>query len=371
MSGNDVQIGQALRRAKWKYYAQQRGDDVVHPKVAMQMTLYGLPMTQLHSAISSLSPERTLTDEDAFPSMSVSNNISVTFGCGLNQRQANGHSLLNDDPFDVVVDPLNPRIALCGFVKSIEHFSFGSNALPSAILSKTADVSGTSYSLNGRVSLELGESVQPRFYYTLTRPESTTPVRSVWIISTTYETIKSVTATLTTVTNEYDSVQVDVPTDAWDNSDLVTVRSLPGQDTLIAFMGQGNHDAQQIRLTRAMSVEVYYSNMEDTDAPRLTSVAIDRSGAGYAVKAKLGDSNVIARVGVLFTDGLGEWHTQDLSFDVASQSWVGTVSATSNVSFAVQALDTAGNVGRFTNKGRYYRESALVGGTVYLPAVVR
>jgi hypothetical protein len=334
---NDVQIGPALRRAKLKYYTQQPGDDVLHPKVAMLMTLYGLPMMSLHTNSPTNQPQRPTT-EDEFPSMITSANV--------------------------------PAVTLPGanFVSAVESIRFVANAAPSALLSRSSDESGTTFALDGRVAYALGESVQPRFYYTLTRPDAATPARSAWILSATYETVRGITATLTTATNEHGSTQT-AATDGWDNSDFVAVRTLPGQDTLIALMGQGNRDVQQIRLTRAMSVEVYYSNIQDLEPPHLISLDIERQSEQYALKAKISDTNAITRVGVLYTNGEGAWHTQDLHFDESIKSWVGSVRESGEVSFAVQALDSAGNVSRFTNKGRYFAAAEPVNTSVYLPLV--
>ena len=71
-------------------------------------------------------------------------------------------------------------------------------------------------------------------------------------------------------------------------------------------------------------------------------------------------------------DDPGQRVTQDLSFDEDSQSWIGTMTEAGDVSFAVQTLDSAGNVGRYTNKGRYYMAAALANEVrVFLPMVVR
>jgi hypothetical protein len=351
VSANDVQIGQALRRAKWKYYAQQRGDDVIHPKVAMEMTLYGLPMYTLHSASSSssaslLQPEQGTNevDEDAFPSVTVSTSQTIGFSGDL--------------------------------LSSSESVSLDPSLLPSAVLSRQTNVSGTHFSLDGRVAIELGASIQPRFYYALNRPNADKPARAAWVLSATYEVVQAVTTTAPVVTNEYGIHTLAQPSDAWDNSDVVAVRALPERDTLVIAMGQGNPAARRIRLTKAMSVEVYYSKQIDIAAPQLVSIAITRTGVMHGIKVKLTDSNMLIRVGVLYSNGLGAWRSQDLSFDVDEQSWLGAVTEPGDVSFAVQALDSAGNVGRFTNKGRYYTaapDSPLTPSPapVYLPFVAR
>ena len=335
-ASNDVQIGQALRRAKWKYFAQQHGEDVLHPKIAMQMVLYGLPMFRLQSGNATLRPEGIAADDDAFPSMTTNSTAPVSFGA-------------------------NQVISSSELIRLTAQAGF----------SEISDARGTRFALDGRMNVELGQSIQPRFYYALARPEPNHLARGAWIVSATYQTRNTLTPTLAEATNEFGTTQLASDSGAWDNSDLATVRSLPTQDTFVALMGQANRDTHQMRLTNALSATVYYGNYEDRAAPQLMSVSIARVGALHTLKIKADDSSGVQRVGVLFTNGLGEWHSQDMAFDVASHSWLGSVVAPGEVAFAVQILDAAGNVGRFTNKGRYYLGGTSSGSAVYLPVLLR
>jgi len=216
---------------------------------------------------------------------------------------------------------------------------------------------GMLYMLDGRASVESGESIQPRFYYDISasRPYAY-PARSVWVLASTYQQVSAFTSTLPTLVNEYTSTQVAPDAGVWDNDIPYIVGTVGDRESLVAVMGQANQDERLVRLTRAFTVEVIYSDDADRSGPILDRVILASQGATHEVtiKLKAHDVHGVQRAGVLYTDGQGDWKSEILSYDQVNQSWVGTVVANDSVIFAVQLLDESGNTSLWTNKGRYY-----------------
>jgi hypothetical protein len=327
VSGAEVQLGPSLQRAKWKYYLQNRGGGPIDPKIAMEMTLYGLPMYRVATPVAASNravASAANTDDDDFPSM-----------------------VDNDPSFGVTFN---------GLASTTVSFSFANGAQPTEELNQISLGGSTAYALDGRLSVELGESLQPRFYVPISDAVTSRPARGVWIEAATYQPIHALPVQASAI-NEFGAVQ-DPSAEAWDNTDMAFVRSVGGRDMMIVPMGQSNAHRRQTRLTRSMSATVYASNRADSTPPTLDYVSLLRSPDDAAtVKVKIKASDAVAdviRAGLLFTDGNGEWHTLDLTHDITNTSWIGSVKIPAGAEVAVQLLDAFGNVARYTNKGRYY-----------------
>ena len=110
-----------------------------------------------------------------------------------------------------------------------------------------------------------------------------------------------------------------------------------------------------MRVFDAMTYTVYYSDTEDAYPPSFWVVEDAIIGSSQYITVEVTDWSGVARVAVGYTWDDGWWHTVDLTRSgVDEDLWTGTVPYTDTLSYFVQAVDRAGNVGVETNKAWYF-----------------
>ena len=126
----------------------------------------------------------------------------------------------------------------------------------------------------------------------------------------------------------------------------------------------------EVRVFDDMVYTVYYSGDKDTLPPSFWRVEDITLGSNQFITVEVTDWSGVKRVGVSYTWGDGRWHTANLSPTkiLTENTWTGTVPYSDTLSYFVQAVDTAGNVGMDTNKAWYYRPPEY---HVFLPIVLK
>jgi hypothetical protein len=319
LAGTSSRLGKALAAAKKKYY-QTEGLNfgAYDEKVMMQAVLYGLPMYEITSSGS-------LAAEDPFPSVAMTPTLPSAFG-------------------PVAVGGIN--LGLVG--------SFGA-------FDENATGDGTFLAINDNISFDAGAPVQPRFYATLSAPQSG-QLHGALFLGGVYTDRVGFDPVIARPHNEYVTSTVEpafsatgwypgVPFQARAGSALSTTVG-----SLISALGQFNHATQTERVYDHLSFATYFSTSPDAQPPAVIHVAgVLGSSAGRGqVKVEAGDPSGVLRVVVAFTDGTGTWHSQDLGFSAAAQKWTGAITATIQTRYFVQVVDGAGNVAVEDNKGNYF-----------------
>lgn len=124
---------------------------------------------------------------------------------------------------------------------------------------------------------------------------------------------------------------------------------------MVTLLGQYHSDASQERLYNQLSFGTYYSTSPDAEPPiiaHIDGVLNETTGIGH-IKVEATDTSGVIRVLVAHTDGQGEWHSQDLTYDDSMRKWTGAISGTTQTRYFVQIVDGAGNVAIDDNKGQY------------------
>jgi hypothetical protein len=145
---------------------------------------------------------------------------------------------------------------------------------------------------------------------------------------------------------------------------LTTFNAPDGQRDQIVFMpGQFFRDASWAnaggvqRLFDDIDAEVQYSNSLDQFAPQLTDVEASLNAGQLTIDLTAYDESDggVKRVVVLVKDGTGEWTLHDLTSPLNDNAWTVTFPVVGNdIEYFAQAVDDAGNVGKTTNKGKYF-----------------
>jgi hypothetical protein len=343
LTHDSATIGKALTAAKQAYYQQATQFSDHDEKVLIESTLYGLPMYQLNTGA-------VLGDEDPFAG-------DVTF-------QAGGQALPLDE------DLLSGTVG----------FSLKDSFVTMPIESHP-DGFGNYYSLSGYISTGPLEPTQPLYFREL-EPPAGRQVRGLIMTSASYTDTTGFDPVIGLAENEFVTSMTEPDYDAVGWHPAVPFglfrpnRSNP-EATLLFSMGQYDIEGQTERLYDGAHLDVYYSGSPDYLEPTVRWVGGVRAaseGKAY-VKIEAMDSSGIQRVNVAYTDGTGQWRSQDLSYDSRTQKWFGSFPATADTVCFVQVVDRAGNVAVDTNKGSYYRfatgEPPSLMYWVYLPVVTR
>jgi hypothetical protein len=96
-------------------------------------------------------------------------------------------------------------------------------------------------------------------------------------------------------------------------------------------------------------------------------------GNSQFITVEVTDFSGIARVAVGYTWDDGRWRVVDLTRTLGDPDiWTGSVPYTDTLSYFVQAVDGAGNVGVETNKSWYFgKTDAVAPSFIYLPVVLK
>jgi hypothetical protein len=127
-----------------------------------------------------------------------------------------------------------------------------------------------------------------------------------------------------------------------------------------------------MRVFDALTYTVYYSDTRDAYPPSFWVVTDTVVGSSQLITVEVTDWSGIARVAVGYTWGDGWWYTVDLTRTLDDEDvWAGAVPYADTLSYFVQALDGAGNVGVDVNKAWYFGPGVAADNDLYLPLILK
>lgn len=332
-----AEIGPALAAAKQRYWSQAFTFRAYDAKVLMQSTLYGLPMAAVTTG-------GAFSDDDPFPSASTTFAPPSSFGSEAN-------------------------VGTFGYGLPGSFGSFG----------EESNEAGSFPTLDGNVFHDPGAPILPHFYADASAPAAGRLRGMIFRGGVFSDTVVAGVA-LAGVQNEY--IQ-DAP-DSFDQPgwypavpfNLQNARAAGSQPDIVSLAlgqynsgvddfggleGRSSHEEEIQRLYDRMTFNTLYSNSDDEIPPQVRfvdGVLNSQTGQGE-IKVEATDNLTVTLVVVAYTANLvantGEWKSVDLIFDDETQKWTGTITATAQTRYFVQAADAAGNVTVNDNKGRYYR----------------
>jgi hypothetical protein len=242
---------------------------------------------------------------------------------------------------------------------------------------------GTVVTLDGHTTTQADGPVVPRFFLDLPAQAQQQP-RGVLFTGGTVIT-RTLDAVIDQPVNEY-APATGEPAAPTGRIPALPVTRQPahhradGSATLALTLGQYDGATGVMHLFRTLEYDAYFSDADDTVGPTITAIAGYHDTATNAAhfKVEADDPSAVERVYITYTLHDGDWFGFDLGYDAAMHKWVGQPQRTiRGASYAVQAVDTAGNVTLAARKGGYFR---LPAGTfaptasptppvVYLPLV--
>jgi len=283
-----AEIGPALTAAKQSYYDQDQFFGAYDAKILMQATLYGLPMYRITSG-------GKFDPGDPFPSTNITSTTPSALG-------------------DVNVGQLDYGLA----------GAFGENS--------TED--GTFLALDGWAHFSAGEPLQPLFFADVSAPAAGS-LRGVVFLGGAYSDVLAFDPVIALPFNEYvtSTEEPAFSASGWYPAVPFQVRTSDSisttAETLATVLGQYNSDTGTEWLYDQMSFGTYFSSSPDTEAAEIAHVdgVLETLGNGL-IKIEASDASGIIRVVVAYTDGQGEWHSQDLDYDDLTLKWTGAISGT-------------------------------------------
>jgi hypothetical protein len=333
MRGSSTTIGQALAKAKQRYYAEASTFGDYDEKILIESTLYGLPMYQIQTGAA--------LEEDPFPSVVVTSALS----------------LASDG---LVMDRL--QLGLSGSFASLGENETGE---------------GTYFDLDGHVHAVPGEPIQPKFYADLSM-SGAGRAHGVIFTGGTYTDTGTFDPVVVQAVNEYvtPTTEPGFTAPGWYPAVPFALQmrdTLSGTQTLLAALGQYNGATGVERIYDRMSFDVYSSSSYDWWEPIILSVDGVLSGSNAQIKVEAIDGSDIHRVVIVYTDGTGTQISGDLTYDGQTHKWKGVIPATQNTVFYIQVVDGAGNVATADNKGAWYALEQMERGPskAYLPIVLK
>jgi hypothetical protein len=347
--GEQVAMGQALARAKNRYYEQSQSFSVFDEKVMQQLVFYGLPMYALRTGNPQpFDVEFPGVGFDFDPSGVLSGDEVITRTVRVD--------------FSRILDPNDP-------IGNLESFS---------------TPSGQYLALYDSVNAGVGEPVQPLHFGRVALPNTTarSAVLLSGVISSTFEGFDPL---IGTPVNEYvprsDADEASLPAaTGWHPPIPTAVRSHRGAANLITQLGQFHAGDHELRLFSDLDVAIYYSTSPDQTPPRILVVdgLYDPALRRVNIKAEVVDESGVKEVFASYIEdnrvAAAAIRSVKLTFDPTAQKWRGSFPGDANTVYFIQAVDNAGNVASATRKGNYYRPArarAAQGGQVYLPFVSR
>ncbi|MBN2384525.1 IPT/TIG domain-containing protein [bacterium] len=340
LDNDSISIGRALAEAKRHYYLEVKRYDVFDEKVLHELTLFGIPnylvVTDLDKAAD---PIGSLPRPDG-PESGCAQGICLT-----------KHLTRADQKADLPV----------GVTELELNFAFGSETYTEVETPK-----GSYYTLNGKASGEVGDAIQPHFSYD--SKLSGTNAHGVLFVSGTYLSEASfdpvVAEPVSTNVSEGEGplplvsgftpcIRVSYGSSG---GSAQKAAGEEGYTNMIVHTGLFHSATTTQDHFDQMSFIIYYSNESDITPPTIT----DPGSSGFHTledytahfSVTVTDVSGVFRVLVTYLDDLNSaWHSMDLTYYVASNTWQGDLTLQGSIIYFVQAVDNAGNVGMLTESG--------------------
>ncbi len=150
---------------------------------------------------------------------------------------------------------------------------------------------------------------------------------------------------------------------AWSPS-LLSSFSEPDGDRQAVTVREGQYRLGVERLYREVTVNAYLSDSADRTPPWIDDVHSSGNDRAITVTVHAGDDSGVYQVWLTYTEEqagpVGHWRSLTLT-PLDNAMWQGRVPITRPVRYLVQAVDDAGNVTAVDNDGAYFRAPAAVG----------
>lgn len=335
LSQPSVALGRALMDAKRDYFVQDHRYDVFDEKVLFQTTLFGLPMYQIVVSGALINPKTELPGAD-----------------GPDEQEADGISLKKSRREGTGALP-------SGVTELTLNFSFGGGTYQ-----KVTTADGDYYTLNGRSSAEIGDTLQPLFTYDSRL--SGTVSHGVLFTGGAFAT----ESPFDPVTGTPDSSSYVpggespigpasgsfIPTVNATNPQIPTSLLLTDLTRMTVYTGYYEPSGSVETRFNQMGFVIYYSNSTDKTAPAITDpggggVLHTMSGLAANFSVQASDASGVYRVVVVYTDKVSAWKSFDLTYNSGTGRWEGALLCKKNIIYHVQAVDNAGNVGYLRQSG--------------------
>jgi hypothetical protein len=348
LKGTSSDVGDALRRAKLNYYNQLALFNSYDDKVLAEATLYGLPMTVITTGAS-------FDGDPGFSSVTISSTLpSGSFG------------------------QLNSGHLSCGLAGSFGAYD---------VVTQTQSFfsQGTYYALDNIIHASAGEPVQPKYFADLSAA-SAGKLHGALFLGGIYSDVAHFDPVVVQPFNEYvtSTIAPTFTSPGWYPPVPISIHSQTtisgSKDMLVTLLGQFNGATSAERLFDQIAFDTYYSSDPDIEPPQFTYVdgILNESTNQGSIKVEVTDPSGVVRVLAAFTSADGVWHNQDLTYDLKTLKWSGTITATLLTRYFIQAVDGAGNVSLAHNKGCYYAllppAPLIQGGAaykIYLPIIFK
>jgi len=319
--------------AKRNYYLSENHFDHYDEKVMTELTLYGLPMLRV---LTPANQETTLAQQNRWP-QPTEQTMSVQHPESLRASDAGptleGRDLqFKGEDFDVKTPPW-----------------------------------GTYYTYRGDAQGDAGIPLQPR--YLASTFANSGPAHGVALIGGTYTDTLGFDPVVSAPVNPNDARPEQEPTiesRGWAPAVFFGLQSLPGvlgdgtAQGLVIHLGQYDVREAIQRLYDQVSVMLYRSDSADWTPPTIAGTEARPTAGSIQITVQASDPSDVYKVLVAYTTGDGTWQSAELAH-AAGETWQGTLPATGDLSFFVQAVDMAGNVAIDHNHERYYTSCALTG----------
>jgi subtilisin-like proprotein convertase family protein/N-acetylneuraminic acid mutarotase len=353
-----VSMGRALADAKRSYRLRTWRWDVFDEKVVHEMTLFGIPntlvVTNLASRAAKESPRK---EKEVLPLPDAPVDSACADGiCMTKSLLQGGADAVSSLPSGVTELDLS--------------FSFASTTYQQVT---TPD--GSYFQLNGQSSAEAGDAVQPHFVYDSRLSGTaghgvifTGGSYSLYPATGSWDPVVAVPRSTNYDLGEGQEPRIRAMTPAVNVSWGAQATRAPkgvGTDSL-GQMGYthltvrtGYFDADLGKAARfdSTAFTIYYSNrIDDVTGPTIPDPGTGRydtvTGLDVAFSVPVSDSSGVYRVLVTWNEHRTHiWRSLDLVWNPGTARWEGQLSITGDVSYLLQAVDNAGNVGILSTGG--------------------
>lgn len=337
ITSSSISIGKALAKAKRRYVLTQTRYDVFDEKVLLELSIFGIPNYLLinsnnGSAPTHLSLNARGKDSECSSGICVTkskNEIPVTKGLPMNASLPQGMTQLD----------LN--------------FAFGPGTY-----NLVSTIDGSYYELNGQSGAEVGDAIQPQYAYD--SQLSGTEAHGVLFSAGAYNKTTSFNPVIAVPqSTNLGTGEGALPIKRQITPRIAVNRDVDGTSYTNSVLASGYFDSNNSTefTFNNMQLTVYYSNSADTTAP----LFVDPGASGFhtvsgviaSFSASVSDASGIYRVIVTYDDHrTNQWNSFDLTFNSNTNKWEGFLSLKGSITYYVQALDNAGNLGIISLTGQ-------------------
>ncbi|MEO0263428.1 MAG: IPT/TIG domain-containing protein, partial [candidate division WOR-3 bacterium] len=340
LSKDSIKIGEALGEAKRSYYLEEKRYDVFDEKVLHELTLYGIPNTIIVNSVAGAIEGK---DEELPPPDYKEDKVCVKGICMEKKLWKEGEK-----------EALPPGVTQLDL-----NFIFGPETYQ-----KITTPDGDYYTLNGRASGETGDAIQPHFVYnsylsgtkahgiifaggSYSEESPFDPVIAVPRSTNTDNGEGPLPGQVTFVPGVRVSFGVSAPS---------TLRAIGqvGYTNMLVHTGYYSNNVES--RFQDMQFTIYYSNSEDYTPPTITDPGAGGfhtlQGLEATFNATITDASGVYRAVIIYNDKrTGRWKSFDLQKG-SGNNWSGKITLKGNITYYLQAIDNAGNVGIISITGQ-------------------